>query len=161
MPKLPALSENHQRAITISLAMLDERLLEFEQIAQGREERSVFIKEVNRLSVSQRKKLLAEIERMRGILRELKDALELETKVEDLAKRIWGSSTAFWEVLVETEAKYLRRYGDVPDWLGEYLDPKIEALIEGLSALSNIVSGKAAAEVESPSDKTRRSGGKK
>ena len=140
MSKFPTLSETHKRSIAVSLGLLDERLGYFEEIARGREVRSVMRHEVNRLSPSQRKKLLAEIARMRGFLQEIKETLGLDAKTVDLAREIWASSLAFWEVLVETEAKYLRRYGDIPAGLGKYLDPKIEALIEGLSALSEIAS---------------------
>jgi len=138
--RFPTLSDSHKRSITISLSLLDERLLEIEEIARGREVRSVFLHEVNRLTGSQRKKLLTEAARMREILTDLKETLGLEAKDVDLSKEVWAASNAFWEVLVETESKYMRRYGEIPAGLGKYLDPKIKELINGLAILSEIAS---------------------
>ena len=137
-PQFSDLSENHRRAISTAALMLDEMLCKFEQYARGRELHSVAYHERNRLSHKQREKLLAEIEQIRTILRELKDALHLEADTQDVGRNIWATSSAFWAVLVETETKYLRRYGRTPSGLAEFLDPRIEAMIRHLRNVSRI-----------------------
>jgi hypothetical protein len=76
---------------------------------------------------------------MRGLLRELKDALGLEVETEDVGRKIWGECSTFWEVLVETKSRFLKRYGPPPDGLAEYLDPQIDVLIEHLRNLTDLV----------------------
>lgn len=136
------LGDNHRRGITTAFRLLDEMLFEFEDYARGREVRSVFYQERNALSAGQKGGLLAEIKRMRDLMQEIKDALGLKAEVENVARRIWGSSSAFWVVLVETKSKYMKRYGDAPPELAEYLDPRIEVLIEHLRNLTGLVGGR-------------------
>lgn len=139
--RFPDLSENHRRAISTAAVLLDEMLCEFEECARGRERRGVLYHERNRLTSRQRARLLAEIEQARVVLRELKEALDLQAVEEDVRQRIWAAASTFWEVLVETETKRLRRYGEMPPGLAECLDPRMEALIERLQTLSSIAGG--------------------
>jgi hypothetical protein len=134
-PTIP-LSENHRRGIVAALLLLDRMLCEVEQYAQGREVHSVFYVEHNALAPDQRTSLLAEIAPMRDLLRELKDSLGLKTETEDVGRKIWGECSTFWEVLVETKSRFLKRYGPPPEGLAEYLDPRIDALIGHLRTLT-------------------------
>ena len=133
-----AVSENHRRGITTALRLLDEALCEFEQYAQGREVRSVFLRERNRLTAGQRKAVLDEIRQMKALLQDIQSALGLDSEERDLRTMIWSRSASLWPVLVETGSRYLRRYGDVPKELGAYLDPRIEELIRHLQALPGL-----------------------
>jgi hypothetical protein len=133
------LGDNHRRGIVAALLLLDRMLCEVEQYAQGREVHSVFCVERNTLSPDDRRDLLAEIAQMRDLLRELKDGLGLETETDDVGRRIWGEGSTFWEVLVETKSRFLRRYGQPPDGLAPYLDPRIDLLIEHLRNLTDLV----------------------
>lgn len=135
---LTGLSENHQRGLTTALVLLDEMLCEIEHFAQGRQYRSVFYVERNRLSPDHRTRLAAEVGRMRRLLRELQEDLELKPTIEDPARKIWGHASGFWEVLVEAQSPYLRRYGDVPPALANYLDPRLEKLISHLGTIVDI-----------------------
>lgn len=134
-----ALSENHRRGIGTALLLFDRMLCEIEEYAYGREIRSVLYVEHNALSDDQKAGLLAEIAQIRGVLRELKDALGLEIETEDVGRKIWGECSTFWEVLMETKSRFLARYGPPPEGLAEYLDPRIEGLIASLHNLTKSV----------------------
>jgi len=134
-----ALGDNHRRGIGTALLLLDRMLCEVEEYARGREARSVLYIERNALSADQKTSLLAEITQMRDLLRELKDGLGLEAETEDVARKIWGQGSTFWEVLVETKSRYLKGYGQPPPQLAEYLDPRIDVLIEHLRNLTDLV----------------------
>ena len=140
-PVIP-LGDNHRRGIATALWLLDQMLCEFEEYARGREARSVLYQERNTLSASQKRGLLAEIKQMREVMREIKDTLVLETRVESVADKIWGHGSGFWEILVETTSRYLRRYGDAPAGLAEYLDPRMEVLIQHLRNLTELAGGR-------------------
>ena len=140
--KFPTLGENHKRAIGTVAFMLDQMLCDFEAYARGRELHGLLCHERNRLSPKQRRAILDEAGRIRAVLKELQESLGLEPRVEDVSRDIWGRGSMFWESLVETETKYLRRYGVTPPGLADYLDPKIETLIERLEAITRIAGGK-------------------
>ena len=133
------LDENHRRAINTRLRLLDELLCEFEEYARGREAHAVFYQEVNSLSASQRRLLLADIERIRSLMREMKATLQLEAGVENAGRLVWGKSSSFWEVLVETTSKHLRGYGELSPELARYLDPRMETLIKHLGMITRHV----------------------
>lgn len=133
------MDENHRRAISTRLRLLDELLCEFEEYARGREIRSVFYQELNSISASQRRLVLADIERMRSLMREMKATLGLEPGVENVGRLIWGKSSAFWQVLIETTSKHLKGYGELSPELARYLDPRMEVLIKHLGMVTRHV----------------------
>jgi hypothetical protein len=140
--KFPTLGENHRRAIGTVAFMLDQMLCDFETYARGRELHGLLCHERNRLSPKQRRAILDEAGRIRAVLKELQESLGLEPRLEDVSRDIWARGSMFWESLVETETKYLRRYGETPPGLADYLDPKIETLIEHLETIVRIASSK-------------------
>ena len=135
------LSDNHRRGISATLAFLDAKLSDFAEIGRGRQACGEMYREANSLSPAQRAAVLGEVEAIRGILGELRTALELEPRCEDLASAIWGACMGLWETLIETQARYLRRYGDVPPDLAIYLDPRIEEVVRRLVRIAEAVHG--------------------
>jgi len=136
-----ALSDNHRRAITTTLTLLDERLCEFEQIAHGREVQSLLYREQNDLSAAERKRLLQEIARAHQTIREIRDTLLLEPVVHVLSRQLRGASSSLWETLIETQSKRLRGYGKVPRALAQYLDPNLERLIDCVLTINSVAEG--------------------
>ena len=136
--RFPDLSANHRRGIETALCLLDRMLCQFEQIAEGREQHAVLYAETNRLSATDREALRSEMHSIREVLRRLKEDLGLTGEVDDLARVIWGGTASLWEVLVETESRYLARYGPTPPGLAEYLDPLVETLIRHVCRIGDI-----------------------
>ena len=146
------LGENHKRAIGTVMFLLDQMLCDFEAFAKGRELHGLLYHERNRLSAKQRRAIRNEIGHIREIMKELTEMFGLEPRVEDVSREIWGRSSMFWEDLVETETKYLRRYGAMPPGLENHLDPKIESLIERLNNISRIAGGKPSGHAPCPEE---------
>jgi hypothetical protein len=153
--------KDHERAISATLTLLDEMLCEFEEYAQGRERHGVLYHERNSLSEKQRRGIQSEVTAMRATIRELKEALGLTDTRDEIAQRIWGRASAFWEGLVETQSRYLRRYGEVAPDLKECLDPRIEALTARLLNLADLSrnsgASPAAPQAPTPRGKSRDS----
>jgi len=135
------IDENQKRSIACSLILLDETLCLFEDYARGREVHSVLYEEQNPLTNRQRKNLLAEIGRVRALMRQIKSALGLPTRLTDVVKRIWGHSAVFLDVVTEMESKSLRGYGQVAPELAAYVDPKAQMLLDCLRRITSIVGG--------------------
>ncbi len=130
---------SHKNGIETTLGLLDEALLEFEAWAHGRENRSVLYRERNTLSKDQREKILLQVQKIRRVLVEVRDDLDLRTMTGNAAKSILGQCSALWVSLVELEGERLSRYGKPPDGLAEYLDPKTAQLIDSVKEISRIV----------------------
>lgn len=136
---LSALCGNHRRRIRVTLSHLDEVLCQFERWAQGREFHSVLYLERNALTAEQKAEILTAVSGFRKALTELRDVLGLSQKVEDVTSRIWSHCSSLWGNLVELESEHLRRYGDLPAGFPEYMDPKIETLIQYLNRILEVI----------------------
>ena len=135
------INDSQRRSIATTLALLDEALCLFEEYGRGREIHSVCYEERNRLTAKQRKRLLGEIGKLREEMRQIQEDLDLPRRIEDVGKKIWGHSAGFWEMLAEMESKRLRGYGAVASDLAEYLDPRVERLLQRVQGLSAIAGG--------------------
>ncbi|MGO9568713.1 MAG: hypothetical protein ACLP5H_14345 [Desulfomonilaceae bacterium] len=132
------MSDNHIRGISTTLSLLDEGLCEFEQWARGHEVTSVLYEVRNTLSAVQRQLIAQRVAKMRVMLKEIRDTLNLEGAVHRVDKMIAGSCAVLWVSVVELESDHLRRYGQLPHGLAEYLDPKVAVLNEDLQHISQI-----------------------
>ena len=124
------ISDNHRRSISITLGLLDETLCRFQSWAEGGCSEGVLYRQQNDLTRNQRETILREVAAVRRLLDELKDALALEPRTEQVAGAVWSQSLGHLEALVELGSKYLQRYGQMPVGFAEYFDPRIEAIIE-------------------------------
>jgi hypothetical protein len=134
------MSELHLRGISTALALLDETLCAFELWASGREDHGVLYHEQNTLSAQEREEILSAIPQIRQVLEEMRDKLGLQPKVENVASNIWAWCWILMEPLQELEGRHLRRYGEPPAELVEYVDPKVAQLCELLGRVGKIAS---------------------
>ncbi len=133
------MSENHIRGISTTLSVLDKSLCDFEQWAPGHEVRSVLYGVENTLSPAQREVIATEVAAMKAILQEIKTTLHLEGSVRLVERMMRSSCALLWASLTELEGSRLRRYGEVPQDLADYLDPKVVALNARLRRISDVV----------------------
>jgi hypothetical protein len=136
----PDLSESHRSSIRITLTLLDEALVKFHEWAQGREVRSLLYAEENTLTAEERHGLLADIAAMRGIIRELRDDLLLVATPQDIARNIRGHCHILWVDALEITGRYLRGYGEPPQELVNYLDPKMHRILQYLDHIKVLLS---------------------
>jgi len=137
---IPNLSEAHRSRIRITLTLLDEALVKFEEWAQGREVRSILYREENTLDHEKRAELLTDIACIRRIIKELRDDLHLETRAQDIAKTIRGHCYILWVDVLEMTGKYLRGFGEPPPELVNYLDPKAHHILQYLDHIKRLLS---------------------
>jgi hypothetical protein len=136
----PDLSEAHHSRIRITLTLLDEALVKFEEWARGREVRSIFDREKNTLDPDRRAGLLADIASIRRIMQDLRDDLHLRAGSQDIAKTIRGQCYILWVDVLEMTGKYLRGFGEPPPELVDYLDPKAHRILQYLDHLKALLS---------------------
>jgi hypothetical protein len=132
---IPNLSEAHRSRIRITLTLLDEALVKFEEWAQGREIHSVLYHETNNLDPVRGAELLADIACIRRIIQELRDDLRLEASSQDIARTIRAHCYILWVDVLEMTGKYLRGFGEPSPELVNYLDPKAYRILQYLDHL--------------------------
>ena len=136
-----AMSELHNRGVSIALALLDETLCNLELWAKGREAHGVLYHEHNALSPQEREGVLSAVRQIREVLEEVRKKLSLDPKIQDVASMIWGWAWTTMEPVEELQGRFLRRYGEPPAELVRYLDPKVARLCELLGTIQRIASG--------------------
>jgi len=132
------LGEGHRRAASATLLLLDEALCTCEQWARGRECHSVLYSERNTLSSQQKRDLLAEIQGMRVLLDEFRREFALKGETRTAANAIFQQVLATRDAVIELKSKHLRGYGELPAGLPQWLDPRVEVLVQRLNGLADI-----------------------
>ncbi len=131
-----SISDNHRRAIGSTLRALDELLFLFERWMRDPPAQGPLYREKDTLTEGQKSEVRAEIKALRSLIAEMRDVLGLEPRTEDLSGAIWSRSVAWWEALVELESRHLRRYGDMPESLADYIDPRARRMLEHLQSIA-------------------------
>jgi len=132
------MGQSHIRGISTTLSLLDKTLCEFEQWAKGREIRSVLYEIENPLTDAQGQGILQLTRAIWKTLIEIRDELGLEKTVRSADKLILGSCSTNWVSLLELQGNHLRRYGEIPEGLVNYLDPRTKLLTETLRQIARI-----------------------
>jgi hypothetical protein len=127
---------NHKRGISAGLSLLDQQMCEVERWANLRHADSVLYEEQNTLTPDQSQKILSEVSAIRAVLVQMRDSLELEPKISVVTWSIQACCAALGQSLVELEEQHLRRYGEVPASLVDYLKPRLTELSERLQQIS-------------------------
>lgn len=133
-------TENHRRVISITLALLDERLCNIEAWILGREENGVLYKEENKVTREQRESIRNEIKAIRNILAELKDTLTLFPRTMDSTTAIRGACYAVMEPLCELDPKHLAGYGKPGDFMLSYFEPRRKEILAHVEKVLQVVS---------------------
>jgi hypothetical protein len=139
------LSGGQRRTIATTPTILDEALCEFELWAKGREVRSVLYSETNSLSQEKRRAVRCEIAVVRDLLRELRENLRLDGKVQSAEDTVWSRCAVLQVDLIELESRHLKRYGKPPPEFTVYFDPKVAQLIGHLENIRNVIKKSGAA----------------
>jgi hypothetical protein len=116
-------------------------------VGPGHEIRSVLYEIRNTLSDAQRELIAVEVAEMKNILEEVRSNLSLEVTTRYVDKIFLGSCSILWTYLMELEGRRLKKYGEVPPGLAEYLDPQVDTLNERLRSIGEIVARKGHADV--------------
>ena len=134
------INDNHRRAISSGLGMLDEALCQFQRWTEGAEARSVLYEERNGLSLAQRQRIAALIGDLQAKIAELRDGLGLTRRVQSVSQAIRGDCSVLWVSLVESESHHMQGYGTLGPEAAAYLDPKLQAIIDRMLELSSVAS---------------------
>jgi len=136
--------ENHRRGISSTLAVLDRALCDFKRWAEGKNTRSSLYREQNRLTLSQRKKILETASEIQSEIKEIRDRLELHDHVLEVERAIIVKCEILQDDLEDLRGDHLNRYGEPDPGLTRFLDPRVQTIIQRLRELSRIAGTKTA-----------------
>ena len=131
------LNENQERAVAVTLRLLEERLADIERVIAEDEEGALY-RRVARFSPEQREKMNNLIAAMRGQIRRAAARFHLPQQEQDAAREIVGKLMLSWESLEDSRPRKLGAYGDVDPALKETLDPILQELIRLLFRLDAV-----------------------
>ncbi len=122
------LNENQERAVRVTLRMLEERLARIERVVRQDEE-GILYRRVGDFSPEQRQEIQALIAAMREQIRRAAEQFGFEKEEQSASKEIAGTLSLAWESLEETRPRKLGAYGPVDPALSVTLEPIVQELI--------------------------------
>ena len=134
------LSENHRRSISITLQLVDKALCEWDDWTKGKLRVGVMYHQRDTFSPQQKNELRNRIDRIRRVMTQMRDDLQLDTSVIDTAHSMLGQAGLLWEMLAELNGRALQRGGKVPEELTRYLDPIGERLAAEMNEIARLFS---------------------
>jgi len=123
------LSESYGRAITSTLAIVEEMLSEMEVLINCKEPPSLFTETEDTIPASAKKNVLAKIRDMKTRISEIKDTLSLPRTTVRNTTLVLSRNGKIWELLCDLHTKKLKNYGRTPEGLPDFLDPLVSELI--------------------------------
>ena len=132
------LSEPYCRVLSSALSIIEEMLFELDDLLECQRIGSIFTDVVNTLDSEHRQLIYEEVESMRHKLRNIKTTLDLKSTTVNNTALISSRCGKIWEILCDLETKRLRRYGEPPDGLSDYLDCRIRELISSIERVTKL-----------------------
>ncbi|MGA2512619.1 MAG: hypothetical protein ABSG37_03270 [Candidatus Limnocylindrales bacterium] len=136
-----SLNVNQERAVSVALRSLEERLARVEGLLDRDEEGLLYRRRRPVWAREERARAEAILADLRSTIASISRAFNLAPEERDSAREIAGLMTISWESLAEVGSRRLRAYGRVDPALRDTLDPALERLIELVSALEDLALG--------------------
>lgn len=133
------LNESQQRGLSIALRLVDQNMKKIEAILERPQEIGAMYEIQDDLSPAMRELLPGKVAAVRAILKGLKDRFSLSPEITMASREAFKSLPYLWQVLQESTAARLRRYGEVDPRLGPALDPELKKLESLLMEMEEIL----------------------
>jgi hypothetical protein len=139
--RLMSLNQSQFRSVTISLRLLEERLVDIERVI-AQDEKGILYERVAHFTPEQLAQMRELIAVMRQGIQHATDEFHLPREEHNVERYIVGTLSLTWESLEEIRSRHLKSYGDVDPALRDTLDPILRLLIQQLFTLIDVTSGK-------------------
>lgn len=147
-----SIESSHHRVLSIRLRGLDRHCNEILEWMNVPVAASVLEERTQDLRPDEKEKVRAVVLQIKDEIQRLAAEMELERSTSDIRRMIHSLASAMWVDLEETKSDGLNGYGRVSDQFREYWDPKVDALLEKVHALENLLDGSRGAEGSSCMD---------
>ena len=134
----PILNEAQCRSLSVSLSLLEEKLLLLKLLSeQGDYEGVIYRLQVD-FDPVRKKELDRVISEIKSKISFLKDTFGLDYKTEHFSKLMHTTESYFWTVLMDEKSAKLKRYGRVSKKLSAILDPALEEIVQKLDTINRL-----------------------
>jgi uncharacterized protein YjgD (DUF1641 family) len=130
------LPPNHKRVISVTAKTIEEELNDLELLLSSQKIDSRIKKIIPSFSDEEKKYLIEKIGELRKLNNRMFEALNLESSEITEAQIVKGKITYLWTVLVDSKAKALKGYGELPDDIAQTLDSYIDPLLKIIDEIS-------------------------
>lgn len=136
-----SLNPNQERAVSVALRLLEERLARVEELLHRDEQGLLYRRLRPSWAREERARADAIVADLRSTIASASRAFNLVPEERDSGREIAGLMRISWENLAEVGSRRLRAYGHVDPALRDTLDPALERLMELVSALEDVALG--------------------
>jgi hypothetical protein len=134
-----SLNEYQRRGLSVTFKILEEMMCEIEtMINSGGLKGNLMVIE-NDVPPQAREELIERIQLVSEKAIRISKQFGLEMKQTKSSSQILADLSYCWETLEGSKAKKLRGYGEVAEGLEEVLDPQINAIIDLVTEMENIL----------------------
>jgi hypothetical protein len=133
------LNEYQRRSLKVPLSIVEKSLRDIEKILNENDHSGVLYTFSNNIPVTAKEKVSLLISKAYGKIRNVAERFNLEKEFKNANREAFAKLPHCWEMLEDTKAKKLKRYGDVAEGLEEVLDPQIKAIIDLITEMENIL----------------------
>ncbi len=138
---MAAESNSHLIAgIRVRLLVIEEALRRMELWLTAPEAEPILEANLNDLTAEQKNELSKKIEKVRGMLKELKNKLNLEITSRPVKKRLLAEAARLWTVAGNLEEKRLKGYGQIPSEIAATIQSPAEELQKIFKEMEKILS---------------------
>jgi hypothetical protein len=133
------LNEAQERSLSVTLRIVEDRLRDIEQYIDAGDYIGI-LKEVKNDVPAAAKDLIHEkAALMRDRIRQLAERFSLGKERTEASRLSLARLSYCWEILEDAKSKRLKRFGDVHDGLADILDPELEAIINLLLDMEQLL----------------------
>ncbi|MEW6005284.1 MAG: hypothetical protein AB1695_08220 [Stygiobacter sp.] len=134
--KIKELPPNHKRVISVTAKTVEDELNYIELLLTSQKIESEIKKIIPSFSDEEKKYLLEKIRELRKLNKRMFEELNLESSEITEAQIVKGKITYLWTVLVDSKAKALKGYGNLPDDIAKSLDSYIDSLLKIITEIN-------------------------
>ena len=138
MQEQPLLNEAQKRSLNTALRLLEERLFYVELLLKNGPYRGILFNLEIDLNKNQREQLENTIKKLKRLIAQMKNILELKVKNSDLSSLLQSSAIYFWTIFEDEQPEKLKRYGAVHQNLHQVLQPLLQELIATLKKMESL-----------------------
>lgn len=134
------LNPHQQRAVAVTLRLLEERLADIERVIAA-DECGILYERVATFTPTQRARMREISNALRGQIRRLAEEFHLPRETQNARPYIVGTVSLLWESVEEIRSRKLKSYGEVDPQLQQILDPMLQCIIRLLFDLRATAQG--------------------
>jgi len=133
------LNEYQRRSLKVTLSIVEKSLRDIEKILNKNNYRSVLYTFSNNIPPAVRKKVSLLISKVYRTIRNLTEKFNLQKEFKYANREAFAKLPQCREMLEDTKAEKLKRYGDVPAGLDNILNPELDLIIKFISEMEYIL----------------------